>query len=97
MDADVADAMGTWQHAVKRALDFVFALVGLVVLSPLMLVIYIILKAQRNGPAIEEDKDGNRFEGSYLDDVRDGRFVEKDRDGNITAQGVYIRGQKRLD
>lgn len=52
MDADVADAMGTWQHAVKRALDFVFALVGLVVLSPLMLVIYIILKAQRNGPAI---------------------------------------------
>ena len=31
----------------------------------------------RNGAAIEEDKDGNRFEGSYVDDVRDGRFVEK--------------------
>ena len=51
-DVDVADAMGMWQHGVKRLLDFVFALVGIVVLSPLMLVICILLKAQRNGPAI---------------------------------------------
>lgn len=51
-DVDVADAMGMWQHGAKRLLDFVFALVGIVVLSPLMLVICILLKAQRNGPAI---------------------------------------------
>lgn len=51
-DADVADAMGMWQHGVKRLFDFVFAFVGIVVLSPLMLVVYIMLKAQRNGPAI---------------------------------------------
>ena len=49
---------------------------------------------KRNGAAIEEDKDGNRFEGTYVDDVRDGRFVEKDRNGNIKAQGNYTRGRR---
>ena len=52
---------------------------------------------KRNGPAIEEDKQGNRFEGSYVDDRRDGNFIEKDRNGNVMAQGTYIRGQRRED
>jgi len=46
------DAMNSIQRAVKRAFDFVAALVGLVVLSPLFLIIYIMLKWQKNGPAI---------------------------------------------
>ena len=55
------------------------------------------LTARSSGPALEQDKDGNRFEGSYVDDVRDGRFVEKDRDGNITAQGTYTHGRRKVD
>ena len=51
----------------------------------------------RNGPAIEEDKDGNRFEGSYVDDRRDGRFVEKDRNGNVTRSGRYESGRRFED
>lgn len=46
------DAMGAMQRGVKRALDFVAALVGLIVLSPAYLVIYIMLKRQGNGPVI---------------------------------------------
>ena len=46
------DAMGAAQRAVKRAFDFAAALVGLVVLSPLFLVIYVLLKRQKNGPVI---------------------------------------------
>ena len=46
------DAMGPLQLAVKRIIDFVSALVGMVVLSPLFLVIYLMLKRQKNGPAI---------------------------------------------
>ena len=46
------DAMGAAQRAVKRAFDFAAALVGLVVLSPLFLVIYVMLKRQKNGPVI---------------------------------------------
>ena len=52
---------------------------------------------KRNGPAIEEDKDGNRFEGSYVDDVRDGKFIEKDRNGNIIRQGTYTRGHRSVN
>ena len=37
-----------------------------------------------------------RFEGSYIDDLRDGHFVEKDRNGNITAEGNYERGHRQV-
>lgn len=46
------DAMNAAQRAVKRLLDIVFSLVGLVLLSPAFLIIYIMLKRQKNGPAI---------------------------------------------
>lgn len=46
------DAMNGTQRAIKRAFDFTFALVGLVLLSPVFLVIYAMLKKQKNGPAI---------------------------------------------
>ena len=50
--AGVADAMGPVQLCIKRAIDFSAASLGLIVLSPLMLALYILLKAQRNGPAV---------------------------------------------
>ena len=48
---EVTDAMGRRQRSVKRLLDVLFAVVGLVVLSPLMIAIALLLKSQRNGPA----------------------------------------------
>ena len=48
----------------------------------------------KNGPAVTEDKDGNRFEGSFVDDERDGDFVEKDRNGKILRKGYYERGRR---
>ena len=47
-----------------------------------------------NGKAIEEDKNGIRFEGNYKDDNRDGEFIEKDRNGTITKKGRYERGKR---
>ncbi len=46
------DAMGYVQNTVKRIVDFCLALIGLVVLSPVYLIIIILLKIQRNGPVI---------------------------------------------
>lgn len=46
------DAMNSLQRAIKRILDFIFAFIGLVILSPLFLIIYVMLKLQNNGPAI---------------------------------------------
>ena len=51
----------------------------------------------RNGPAIEEDKDGKRFEGTYRQDRRDGKFVEKDRNGKIVVTGYYENGRRFED
>lgn len=39
------DAMKPWQLAIKRTSDIIMSLIGLIVLSPVMLVIYIILKS----------------------------------------------------
>jgi antitoxin component YwqK of YwqJK toxin-antitoxin module len=41
-------------------------------------------------------KDGIRFEGSYVNGPKDGKFVEKDRNGQITAQGTYRHGVGKL-
>ena len=49
-----------------------------------------------NGKAIEETKDGTRFEGAYKDDLRDGNFVEKDSNGNVTATGMYVQGMREV-
>ena len=54
-------------------------------------------KGLRNGPAIEEDKDGKRFEGVYAEGLRNGRFLEKDRNGKIVAQGKYEHGRRIVD
>ena len=51
-------------------------------------------RGKRNGKAIEETRDGKRFEGSYTDGLRDGEFVEKDRNGNIIARGIYDNGTR---
>lgn len=50
--ATAHDSMGALQHAVKRATDIVCSLVGLVVLSPVFLIIALLLKRQGNGPVI---------------------------------------------
>lgn len=46
------DAMGRTQRAVKRFTDIVMALLGMIILSPIYVVIMLKLKAQRNGPVI---------------------------------------------
>ena len=46
------DAMGCVQRTVKRLIDIVFSLAGMIILSPVYLVIAIMLKRQKNGPAI---------------------------------------------
>ncbi len=46
------DAMGSVQRAVKRLFDVAFSLVGMILASPICLVIAIMLKRQHNGPVI---------------------------------------------
>ena len=48
--ATQTDAMGSIQRGVKRALDFVMSALGLILLSPIFVIISVRMKCQRNGP-----------------------------------------------
>ncbi len=50
------DAMRPWQRCVKRVTDFVCALFGIVILSPLFLIIAVVLIFQKNGPVFFSQK-----------------------------------------
>ena len=57
------DAMNEMQRAVKRMLDVVFSALGLIILSPVFLIIYVMLKRQRNGAVIfSQERIGYRGE-----------------------------------
>lgn len=60
-----ADNMGGIQKMVKRCFDVVLSLIGLIILSPVFLVFYLILKIQGNGGAIFKQErigyNGNPF------------------------------------
>jgi len=48
--ATQTDAMGSIQRGVKRALDFVMSALGLILLSPIFIIISVLMKFQGNGP-----------------------------------------------
>ncbi len=55
------DETHRWQHAFKRASDFVLALTGLIVLSPVLLAVAIAVKATSKGPVLfVQDRYGYR-------------------------------------
>lgn len=48
--ATQTDAMGSIQRGIKRTLDFVMSAWGLILLSPLFIIISVLMKFQGNGP-----------------------------------------------
>lgn len=46
---DIRDGMNVLERMIKRAFDVICALIGLVVLSPVFLIIYIVLRTQEKG------------------------------------------------
>lgn len=49
---DIRDGMNVLERMIKRAFDVICALIGLVVLSPVFLIIYIVLRTQEKGSVI---------------------------------------------
>ena len=52
LDTVITDGMNPAERAVKRMFDFTFSLLGLLVLSPVMLLIVLLLKVKGEGSAI---------------------------------------------
>ena len=100
-DTSIKDGMNIVERAIKRCLDIVGACFGLLLLSPLFLLIYLLLKKQGYGSAIfKQERIGYKGESFYIYKFRtmceeaevDGlpRLAEKD-DARLTPVGKYLR------
>ncbi|MBQ8099539.1 MAG: sugar transferase [Bacteroidaceae bacterium] len=94
------DAMKPWQHAVKRMVDVVFSAVGLVVLSPLFLIVYIMLKIQGDGKVIfSQERIGYKGKPFTIYKFRtmkegaepDGPQLASQEDSRLTPIGKVLR------
>ena len=100
-ETNIKDGMNVCERAVKRCLDVMGACVGLVLLSPVFLLIYLLLKKQGYGSAIfSQERIGYKglpfriykFRTMCEESEVDGlpRLAEKD-DVRLTPAGKYLR------
>lgn len=88
-----------YESFVKRAIDFFLALVGLVVLSPVFLIVALAIKIESKGPVIFKQKrigkNGKVFEiykfRSMCVGAEKGGVYEKKGDSRVTKVGRFIR------
>ena len=68
VDMEVCDGMNAEERWIKRGADMLGALLGMIVLSPLFVLIYVLLKLEGKGPAIFRQEqpfsDGNPLKSS---------------------------------
>lgn len=92
--------MASWQLALKRLFDFVFALLGLVISSPLLLLIFVILVLQRDGkPIFSQERIGRngtpfqiyKFRTMRLDAENGTPILAQKEDSRLTAIGKVLR------
>lgn len=100
-ETNIKDGMNVCERAVKRCLDVMGACVGLVLLSPVFILIYLLLKKQGYGSAIfSQERIGYKglpfriykFRTMCEESEVDGlpRLAEKD-DVRLTPVGKYLR------
>lgn len=74
----------------KRAFDFLVSLVGLVVLSPVLLVIMVMIKREMPGPVFYRQIRTGRYGRSFT--ICKFRSMKTDHDGNTTS----VKGESRI-
>ena len=93
------DAMGCVQRTVKRLFDIVFSLACMIILSPVYLVIAIMLKRQKNGPAIfSQERIGYRGKPFTIykfrtmsEPEKEPQLVAKSSIGQSTKTELFLR------
>lgn len=101
VDMEICDGMNAEARAVKRVCDVAGALLGLVVLSPVYLIVYVLLKLEGAGPVIfRQERIGYKgkpfhilkFRTMKVGSEKDGmpRLAEK-KDDRLTPVGKFLR------
>lgn len=96
----VARGMGQAACVVKRVSDVLLSALGMILLSPLFLAVYVALKLQGDGPVIYRQerigKDGKpfdilKFRTMTVDAEADGPRLEEADDPRVTKVGAWLR------
>lgn len=100
-DGSYRDAMSPFSRAVKRFMDILAALSGMVVFSPLYIIIYIAIKREDGGPAIfQQERIGYKgcpftlykFRSMHTDSEAGGKpELYHENDERLTRVGRFIR------
>lgn len=84
--------MRGWQRCLKRVADFVCALFGLVLLSPVFLAIALIIKFQKNGPVIfRQERIGYKGKPFTIYKFRTLSTVVEDEGPQLIAQSDTVK------
>ena len=97
----INDGMNEFERNTKRALDFVVAIVALIVFSPLFLICYIAVRREDGGPAIfKQERIGRfgrpfmiyKFRSMRMDAEKDGpALYQHENDTRMTKVGKFLR------
>lgn len=94
------DGMNSVERIIKRILDIMGAFVGLILFSPLFLIIYLQIKMQGDGPAIfSQERIGKggksfliyKFRTMVVDAEAEGAMLAKEDDSRLTNVGRFLR------
>ena len=98
----VLDGMNELERNVKRLLDFIVALICLIIFSPLFIICYIMVKREDGGPAIfQQERIGRfgrpfkiyKFRSMRVDAEKDGPALFKTggKETRLTKVGKFLR------
>lgn len=100
IELEIRDGMGLLSRIVKRVFDIICSLFGLIALSPLFLLVYIMLRRQGDGPVIfKQERIGYKGVPFYILKFRTMRvgsenatpiLAQKD-DSRLTPVGKFLR------
>jgi polysaccharide biosynthesis protein PslA len=97
--------MPEWQQNIKRLIDVLLAVFGLIILSPVLLYVALRVKLSSKGPIFyKQQRVGYKgksftmykFRSMYVDAEKDGPLLSRDNDPRITRWGKVMR-RWRLD
>lgn len=87
----------------KRAFDLIWSVIGLILFSPLFLLIAFLIKCNSKGPVFykqtrvgKNDKDFKiyKFRSMFIDSDKKGLLTVGDKDNRVTNIGFYLRKYK---
>ena len=97
--------MPYWQQLIKRLIDVLVSLAGILVLAPFFLILSILIKTSSKGPVLfRQERIGrhgkpfimHKFRTMYQDAEKNGPQLSKENDPRITPMGRFLR-KVRID